>query len=64
MREPDEVSNPARFGIGLAVVAVVMIAAIVGIIVVDETPARFLFGAVFLLGVFRLTRIFRPSGRG
>jgi hypothetical protein len=60
--EEGEIS-PTRVRVGLAIVAAVIVVSIGVIITVDEPAARFLFGAIIVIGLFQTWRIFRAQRR-
>jgi hypothetical protein len=60
--EEDEI-NPTRVRIGLGIIAVVMVVAIGVVSTVHQPAARFLFGAIIVIGLYQTWRIFRSQRR-
>jgi hypothetical protein len=60
--EEDEIS-PTRVRVGLGIIAAVMVVAIGVMVTVDQPAARFLFGAIIVIGLYQTWRIFRSQRR-
>ena len=60
--EADEIS-PTRVRVGLGIIAAVMVVAIGVMVTVDQPAARFLFGAIIVIGLYQTWRIFRSQRR-
>jgi hypothetical protein len=59
----EDDASPTRVRVGLAIITITMVVAIGVLLTVDAPAAKFLFGAILVIGLYQTWRIFRAQRR-